>query len=184
MKLIYIRHLPTEWNEKGLLQGRRNINILPVSETYKKGILNNKVKLKKYGNFDLILVSSLKRTQQTAALYGIKNPVIEPLLNEVNFGYYEGRSKIIFTKDWEKEWKNNPEAIIFNKNLSPGSSIRDLKLRIEKFLNKYNNYNQLLVFGHGAWVRGFITIINRESMKNMNLKANTLKNNQLKEMNI
>ena len=40
----------------------------------------------------IILASTLKRTQQTAQMYGM-NVVIEPLLDELDFGEFEGRPK-------------------------------------------------------------------------------------------
>ena len=52
----------------------------------------NQQTLNSFMPFDLILASTLKRTQQTAQMYGM-NVVIEPLLDELDFGEFEGRPK-------------------------------------------------------------------------------------------
>ena len=38
MQITLIRHLPTEWNKKQKLQGRRDIGISPITEDFQKGI--------------------------------------------------------------------------------------------------------------------------------------------------
>ena len=40
-KLLLIRHLPTEWNKKRKLQGRRDIDISHITEDFQKGIVQN-----------------------------------------------------------------------------------------------------------------------------------------------
>ena len=82
MKLICIRHLPTQWNKLGLLQGRQDIDILPPDDDCQQTIHQNLAYLKEYGSFDLVCVSSLKRTQQTASMYNIINHNIDALIGE------------------------------------------------------------------------------------------------------
>ena len=48
-------------------------------------MVKNQNNLSRLQPFDLILASTLKRTQQTAQMYGM-NVVIEPLLDELDFG--------------------------------------------------------------------------------------------------
>lgn len=46
MLLSLVRHLPTEWNKKQLLQGKRDIPILPVTEETITSIQSNLERLK------------------------------------------------------------------------------------------------------------------------------------------
>ena len=72
MQITFIRHLPTEWNKIGKLQGRRDIEICRLQTSWKKEIVHNQQYLKKLLPFDIVLASTLKRTQQTAKVYGYK----------------------------------------------------------------------------------------------------------------
>jgi broad specificity phosphatase PhoE len=92
MQLTLIRHLPTEWNQKTWLQGRQDIELDAVTEEIKQGIVKNQQLLRKLSPFDIVLASTLKRTQQTAEAYGYEAET-ECLLDELDFGPYEGVPK-------------------------------------------------------------------------------------------
>ena len=173
MKLICIRHLPTQWNKKQLLQGRHDIDILPPDEQYRQAIDSNRSRLKSYGSFECVLTSTLKRTQQTAVCYHIHHITIEPLLNEIDFGTYVGQPKASLLKDWGEVWQQNP------RNLVLGEPIINLEDRINTFIAKYQAYSQLLVFGHGGWIRGLLSIVQYGDIRAMNQFV--VENNQLYE---
>lgn len=104
MLLSLVRHLPTEWNKKQLLHGKRDIPILPVTEETITSIQSNLERLKKQPSFDIALASTLQRTQQTAALYGIQ-PEIDGLLDELDFGPFEEKQKLpYFAKMVKTGW--------------------------------------------------------------------------------
>ena len=73
-------------------RGDKDIEILPITDRDQLEIVKNQNNLSRLQPFDLILASTLKRTQQTAQMYGM-NVVIEPLLDELDFGEFEGRPK-------------------------------------------------------------------------------------------
>lgn len=171
MKLNLVRHLPTTWNLAGKLQGRQNIQIDERQiEVLRENISNNKKRLKCLEPFDLVLASSLVRTKQTADVYAYK-PIIEPLLDELDFGSYEGQSKICLLQNYQENWYDNPEKIIL------GEPMLSLETRVLLFLNKYKHYENLLVFGHGSWIRALISIHKVGSINVMNKL--TLENNEL-----
>ncbi len=93
MKIFLIRHLETAFNQKGVLQGRRDIPILKPSSKTQEQISRNRALLEEGDGFDHILISRLKRTRMTAELYTERHCTVEPLLDELDFGYYEGRKK-------------------------------------------------------------------------------------------
>jgi broad specificity phosphatase PhoE len=171
MHIYLIRHLPTKWNIEGKLQGRRNISIDESKlEDFRERIIENQNLLKEIEPFDVILASSLIRTMQTASVYGYV-PSTEPLLDELDFGSYEGKAKKELIGDFHDMWYDNPENIIL------GEPLISLQERILLFLNKYRKYERVLVFGHGSWIRALISIEKFGSMKEMN--QITLDNNEL-----
>jgi len=170
MLLSLVRHLPTEWNKKQLLQGKRDIPILPVTEETITFIQTNLEKLKKQPPFDIALASTLQRTQQTAALYGIQ-PKIDGLLDELDFGPFEGKTKTAFIRQDGENWLADPQKSILRTN------IQDLEKRIKLFLEKYRDYHHVLVFGHGSWIRAMLSYVQFGNLKQMNRL--TIENNML-----
>lgn len=174
MKLYVIRHIKTEWNKNSLLQGTYDLSILPPSSEDALEIERRKKWLKEANQFDLVLASSLKRTQQTAACYGFFSFVVEPLLNELNFGEYEGRPSKELIAAFGNLWFDDPRGIIL------GESISNLECRIKSFLEKYKNNKRILIFAHGCWMRALISYVRSGNLKELNKL--TIKNNQLVEL--
>lgn len=161
MQLTLIRHLPTEWNKKAWLQGRKDIGLLPITEDVQKGIDDNLKHLKVLEPFDLVLSSTLHRTHQTAQLYGYKCE-IEGLLDELDFGPFEGHSKQKLIEEYGNVWVENPKELVL------GESIKDLEERIVLFLDKYKMSSNILVFGHGSWIRAMLSYDQYGDINNMN----------------
>jgi probable phosphoglycerate mutase len=169
MQITFIRHLPTEWNEKTWLQGRRDIELMPVSTFCQNKISSNRIKLEKLAPFDLVLASNLKRTQQTANYYGFEAK-IEPLLEELDFGDFEAKPKEKLINKYRNKWLESPKEIIL------GEPIANLEKRIVTFLEKYHSYRNILVFGHGSWIRAVISYVQYGHINNMNKM--TVENNE------
>ena len=161
MQITLIRHLPTEWNVNTWLQGRQDIEILPITDRDQLEIVKNQNNLSRLQPFDLILASTLKRTQQTAQMYGM-NVVIEPLLDELDFGDFEGRPKEELITELGNRWLENP------RELQLGESVIHLENRIVHFIKKYESYDNILVFGHGSWIRAFISLVQNGHINRMN----------------
>lgn len=159
MELLLIRHLPTEWNKSGLLQGSQDIPLLPVHDEDLIKVEENKKMINSFYP-EIVVASGLIRTQQTAFHYGFHKPIIEPLVNELNFGKYEGFEKKQLVA--VKEWSSDP------KSLTLGERLSDFEKRIILFLNTYNHYARILVFGHGAWIRALISLNRVGSIQEMN----------------
>lgn len=140
MHLYFVRHLPTNWNQQGKLQGHKDIEIRSCNV-----ISSVKAKLDKT-TFDSIYCSDLIRTQQTAKCYGFDYYEIDKLLKELDFGHYEGRGRSDLTRA-EEDWLHAP----FRTTLK--NYLEEMELRIDSFLSKIVQKNKVLVFGHGAWGR-------------------------------
>lgn len=161
MYITLIRHLPTEWNKKQKLQGRQDIDISIPTEEFIKGIHSNQKLLKKIAPFDLVLASTLKRTRQTANLYGFE-PESEALLDELDFGPFEGGPKERLTEALGDKWIESPKGLVL------GESLENFEKRITAFLEKYRTYSNILVFGHGSWIRGMISYNRFDDINRMN----------------
>ena len=164
MKIIAIRHLPTIWNTKGRIQGKKNIDIIPPNQIQNIKIEEN---LQEYFfNYnkkqDIIVCSELIRTQSTARAYGIYSYRIEPLLNEFDFGQLEGTNKKNIDSQLHGNWINNP------KEVHLGEHIQDLQARVIKFVKVYYKYNRVYIFGHGAWIRALVAIFKHNDLNTMN----------------
>ncbi|MEH7113208.1 histidine phosphatase family protein [Neobacillus niacini] len=168
MQITLIRHLPTEWNKKNLLQGRRDISVSQVSEEVIKGIDKNQKILEELSPFDLVLASTLKRTHQTAQLYGYKCET-EGLLDELDFGPFEGIPKAKMIDKYGDTWFENPKGLVL------GESLKNFEDRIVQFLGKYKEFSNILVFGHGSWIRALLSYAQCGHINNMN-KVEVLNN--------
>lgn len=161
MQITLIRHLPTEWNHKQKLQGKRDIELSSVTKVFQKGIAHNKEILKKISPFDIVLASTLKRTHQTAFLYGY-NPETEGLLDELDFGPFEGLSREKLIETHGNKWFESPKELVL------GESLTHFEERITLFLEKYKEVSNILVFGHGSWIRAIISYHQFGDINNMN----------------
>jgi broad specificity phosphatase PhoE len=168
MQITLIRHLPTEWNKKTWLQGKRDIGLSQVSEEVAKGIARNQKVLEELSPFDLVLASTLKRTHQTAKLYGYKCET-EGLLDELDFGPFEGIPKAKMIDMYGEKWFENPKELVL------GESLKNFEDRIVQFLVKYKEFSNILVFGHGSWIRALLSYAQSGHINNMN-KVEVLNN--------
>lgn len=169
MHITLIRHLPTKWNQSNKLQGRKDIEITDISEIFQHKIEANKLLLKAFAPFDIVLASTLKRTHQTAKAYGYA-PETEGLLDELDFGQFEGVSKERLMTAFDGKWIEAPRELIL------GESLIDFEKRVIAFLKKYSDYTNLLVFGHGSWIRAIVSYHHYGDINKMNKMI--IENNQ------
>jgi len=170
MTLVAVRHLPTSWNRAGVIQGRNDIPITPPDAEQRRHIRLMREKLDQLGPFEIVLCSRLQRTRQTALAYGYAQPAEEALLDEFHFGPYEGTPKAGLEADLGDAWFHRPET------LKLGESIPELEARIRHFLAAYSQYDRVLLFGHGCWLRALKAIHDSGQVRLMNQMA--IENNQ------
>jgi broad specificity phosphatase PhoE len=162
VKLIAIRHLMTPWNKRLELQGARDISIIsPPDEDAQALVRTQKIFLKNI-NFDSVYVSPLKRTQETAQYYGYSDFVVDPCLQELNFGKYEGKSKSHIIEDYGRQWVEAPCEIVL------GEPMLALQQRVVDFVLKQDDASTILVFGHGNWIRALMSLVEVGNVNNMN----------------
>lgn len=163
MRIVAIRHLPTRCNVEGLLQGRRDEPILPPTAELKGAIATNRQRLLDMPTFDKVLISRLRRTEMTAEAYGLGEELeVEPLLDELDFGHFEGQPRSRMLAEVGHRWIAAPQCLVF------GESMERLGERVRQFIEKYRGLDALLIFGHGAWIRALIAIARNGSIESMN----------------
>ncbi len=147
MKIYVARHGVTQWNLDNRISGRTDIPMIEEGIRQAKKLAEEVAPL----GVDLMLVSPLQRTRQTAEIIskrcGIPWEVDERLI-EHNFGTFEGKQR------------TDPEFQRIRRNFScrypGGESPFDVAARVYPLLDevrtKYADKTVLLI-GHGALVR-------------------------------
>ncbi|MCG8603076.1 MAG: histidine phosphatase family protein [Verrucomicrobiales bacterium] len=156
ISLSLVRHLPTDWNEAGKLQGRADRSILDPSVRKQLAAVDDDV--------EKVFCSSLQRTGQTASVFGFGERVeINPDLDEWDFGEWEGRQKADLAT--LPEWREAPDQ------LKMGEPFGGLTARVARFYRGLCEADErsVLVFGHGAWIRCFLAIFRSGNPLEMNL---------------
>jgi len=173
MELLVIRHLPTNYNKSGRLQGCLDIDIEPPDREQLLQIADNQDKIRQAGPIDSVLCSSLNRTAQTSQAYGYAEGdyIREPLLNELDFGCYEGLPRQKMYDILGETWWQSPESLVL------GEPVLALQYRISELLEKYAQAERLLLFSHGAWTRGLLSYSRIGNIRDMNQM--TVNNNDL-----
>jgi probable phosphoglycerate mutase len=165
MKLVVVRHLPTAWNAEDRLQGQRDIPITPPDEAA-LGLLAEVIEtVRANGPYDRVYCSRMARTRQTAELFGYPEPIAEPLLDELNFGMWEGRLRREMLAAVGNAWIEAPHTLAF------GESVLELGGRVQKFLKKNAPHERVLAFGHGAWARALSSLHTTGHLHDMNKLA-------------
>ena len=171
MNLYFIRHLKTEWNAEGRIQGTLNSNLLLDTNKLEKNIADY-LRIKK---INTIYFSPLKRCIDTldliSCLYKLEHKISDNRLRELNHGKYEGR----FLKELstsEKEAKtNNP----WYWEWPEGESYYQLSLRVKSFLNhlkKFEEGKNIAILSHEGVIKVFIKeLINLKLEKFINMKV-------------
>jgi broad specificity phosphatase PhoE len=162
--IIAIRHIATDMNVKGRIQGRSDTDILPIGNACSAMIKSNLQFIRKYYNqkTDIVLCSTLKRTINTAIAYEFHEYKVDSLLDEFDFGRFEGKSKSDMLLEYKLDWVEQPSR------LTMGESIINLESRIVELMKKYSEYRNIIIFGHGAWIRALDAIYNHDDLNMMN----------------
>lgn len=162
MELYTVRHLPTEWNRRGIMQGQQDTSIVPPDAESREMIRRNHERLRAEGPFDRVVTSTLRRTIGTAREYGYDATHPEPLLDELAFGEWEGVPRARMEAELGARWMEDPRDLVL------GESLTNLDSRIRSFLKNYSGYGKVLAFAHGSWMRGLVSIARHGDLRGMN----------------
>lgn len=150
MILYIVRHGKTLWNEKGLLQGKTDIE-LSIFGKKQALLVKNKIEDK----IDVCISSPLKRAVDTASIVYGKDYLIDERIIERGFGDLEGKE--VISLNFKPYWDYK-----LNKSDYNVESVQDLFKRCKEFIEdlktKYSD-KTVLVVSHGATVRALNYVI-------------------------
>ena len=191
MKEIYfIRHGESIANKYGISAGQSyNISLSNKGrlESHYTGsyLLNHHIEKK----FDLIISSNLRRAEATAEIincYLNINHKTTDLINEINQGLKEGTKKDLYSKKYFKKLKETDPIILVKnyKNLDQDNFDynyniydykkefrKDIKIRIEKFLEYLNNLEQkkIIIVTHGGFLLSLFSYLKKSYIEHDHL---------------
>tara|TARA_Y100001970_G_scaffold200773_1_gene244265 strand:- start:34771 stop:36096 length:1326 start_codon:yes stop_codon:yes gene_type:complete len=174
LRLVFVRHGLSSFNQKGIVQGRSNDSYL-TKEGYEQA--ESAGKILKSLNFDAIYSSPLIRAAETAITiekcfksnHEIK---LDDNLLEVNLEKWSGLTieeiKGKYPNDYQS-WQNNPEKLILKtKDNNYYEPIKDLFVQAKRFTDSlFLNHEgkeetNILIIAHNAILRCLIlSLINR-----------------------
>lgn len=168
MKIYLMRHGETDYNKKGLIQGRLDIplneNGIHLAELTRDGFRREGL------TFDAAYCSPLIRARKTAdiLLEGTDTPIYyDDRICEMNFG--EGEGVLLSDISVKPELKNIDYLFHDPKRYratEKGESYETLLARVENFLNqelapKEALYDNVLVCAHGGIIRAFLAFLKK-----------------------
>jgi broad specificity phosphatase PhoE len=203
-KLIFVRHLATQFNRERRLMGRKFD--LPILEDDQLVIFRetlNRIREAEMIDPDLSLVvsSPLLRCLQTSKIiksfFGIQNEIqVSDLIVETDLGDFAGfRGKDLranFGNKVIEDWMFRPASFTF----PGGESYVDLESRVEGFLGflnsnpEWRNKRNLFICTHGDFIKMFLLVVQSRSfderrrfdIKNGSISIVRIKKNELEEM--
>lgn len=148
MRVVAVRHFSTRWTDEERLQGRRD-------EPLRRPVVPDPSLAERLRPFagQTAWCSTLLRTRETAALCGWTAPVATPLLDELDFGPFEGRTRDELMAATQGDWGVRP----FSTSLRP--ALEELEERVRRFRDLVRaGQGPPLLFGHGIWIRALATL--------------------------
>ena len=130
-RLLFLRHGPTEWNEAGRIQGRRDVPLAPGA---RDALAMRRLPGRTGGPLRWVS-SPLLRARQTAEALGAEQVEIEPRLTEMDWGEWEGRSLPSLREELGEAMQEN-EARGLDFETPAGDSPRRVQARLRPWLRE------------------------------------------------
>ena len=140
IELLFIRHGPTDWNEVGRIQGRRDI---PLSSDARAALSARRVP-GGFGAGRRWMSSPLRRARETARALGAEEIEIEPRISEMDWGEWEGTS-LPALRDALGEAMRANEARGLDFVTPAGDSPRRVQARLRPWLAEIAEERRLVV---------------------------------------
>ena len=149
VNLLYVaRHGETEWNEKGIISGRSDIDLSDIGYQQAKSLAEEVEELEI--PITKVIHSPLNRAKETARLVAEKNNlsmVVDERLIELDYGIYDG------TSDKQVEYLQNRTQ--FALRYPEGESLMDVYARVVPLLKEIEEdpENIYLLVCHNSVIR-------------------------------
>jgi broad specificity phosphatase PhoE len=177
MELMFIRHLPTAWNKKGMLQGRMDIDLTEDAAIHLADVIARNVALIAAFKPEVCIVSPLRRAVATAILHHVQDFLIDDRVIEFDFGFYEGCKKEDMVKSLGSFWHTDIEK------LELGEKFSSFQKRIDDFIADVKvKWKRVLLISHGFVLRYLKAQYQLKDISLMNLIQ--IDNNELVKLHI
>ena len=151
LEIYLARHGETEWSLNGRHTGSTD---LPLTAHGERQASSLRDRLKKI-HFDAVYSSPLQRATRTAEIAGFPNPQLTPLMREVDYGEYEGKT----TKEIQQ---SQPGWKLYNDGSPGGETPEQIHTRAEAFISMVSAaaaaHNRVLAFSHGHFLRAVAVV--------------------------
>ena len=155
MNVIFMRHTQAQHNVTDIINSNPQKQVI-LTELGRRQAVAIAKKLGRM-SFDVIYVSEFVRTQETANIInkGRFPIIVDKRINEFNVGL-DGKK----ASEWEEKKMKVARNKRFDFKLKGGESMRDLKKRVEDFLDESGekDYRDVLVVTHGDVVNVALVI--------------------------
>lgn len=167
-ELYFIRHGQTEYNIKGIVQGRGvDSNLNEVGKQQRDAFFDTY----QQEDFELVLTSELKRTFQTVEPFiqkGIEHRSYSEL-DEISWGIYEGKAA---DEALHKEYKNLIKSWAngdYHVSIEAGESAQDMGDRLSLFVQNLQQLeaSKILICTHGGALAFLMTILQNQPLSAM-----------------
>ena len=159
MKRFYlIRHAQSEYNEKGIFQGRLDSDLTPLGFVQSRLLAEN-LKSEKP---QVIFSSPQRRAYKTALTLSdiLEIPlIVDERLREMSFGVLEGRhfwTMFEENKEMILNWLKNPVKY----PLPTQEDMKEFEKRVKEFLNEVikRKEEKIVIVGHGGTLHGLLCL--------------------------
>lgn len=143
-RLVLARHGETEWSKSGRHTGRTDVPLTELGREQARRLgaaLNGRT-------FSKVVSSPLERALDTCRLAGFGDVVvIDPELQEWDYGVYEGRRRLDIDRD-------EPGWTVWSRPIRAGESLAELGERADRVIaGLLPTGGDVLVFSHGHFLR-------------------------------
>ena len=146
-ELWLIRHGETEWSKTGQHTGRTDLPLTPNGVAQARELAH----LLAGQTFGAVYTSPLQRASETCRLAGFAKPIVDPGLQEWDYGAYEGKT----SKDIRKE---RPDWDLWRDGVPDGETIADVAARSANVIARASAASEtakapVALFAHGHVLR-------------------------------
>jgi broad specificity phosphatase PhoE len=143
LEIYLVRHGETEWSRFGRHTGSTDLP-LTVHGEHQAASLKDRLKTI---HFDAVYSSPLQRAKRTAEIAGLSNLTLTPLLREVDYGEYEGKT----TKEIQE---SRPGWDLYKDGSPGGETPAQMLARARDFISVAAKVKgRVLAFSHGHFLR-------------------------------
>lgn len=143
LEIFLARHGETEWSLNGRHTGSTDLLLTARGEEQAATLVDRLAKV----HFDAVYSSPLQRARRTAEIAGFPNPLLTPLLREVDYGEYEGMTT-------QAIHKSQPDWELYKNGCPGGETPAQILARALDFIALAAAVDgRVLAFSHGHFLR-------------------------------